>query len=96
MILFQEKTRRRTREAKERRRAVVKNQASAGIRAKKAEEAARKRAEEEKKRQAIQEKLKQISPCPAGFAWHKVGGGWRCAGGSHFVSDRKLNDHFTY
>lgn len=63
---------------------------------KKAEEAARKRAEEEKKRQAIQEKLKQISPCPAGFAWHKVGGGWRCAGGSHFVSDRKLNDHFTY
>ena len=63
---------------------------------KKAEEAARKRAEEERKRQAIQEKLKQISPCPAGFTWHKEPGGWRCAGGSHFVSDKELNDRFTY
>ena len=63
---------------------------------KKAEEDARKRAEEERKLQAIQEKLKQISPCPAGFAWHQVGGGWRCSAGGHFVSNRELNDHFTY
>ena len=62
----------------------------------KAEEAARKRVEDERKHQAIQEKLKQISPCPAGFAWLKVGGGWRCSAGGHFVSDQKLNDHFTY
>ena len=34
-IFFQEETRRRSREAKERRRAVIKNQASAGIGAKK-------------------------------------------------------------
>ena len=63
---------------------------------KKAEEAARKRAEDERKRQAIQEKLKRISPCPAGFVWSKVVGGWRCSAGGHFVSDRKLNDQFTH
>lgn len=63
---------------------------------KKAEEAARKRAEDERKRQAIQEKLKQISPCPAGYVWCKVGGGWRCSAGGHFVSDRQLNDQFTH
>lgn len=63
---------------------------------KKAEEAARKRAEDERKRQAIQEKLKQISPCPAGYAWLNVGGGWRCSAGGHFVSDRELKDQFTH
>ena len=63
---------------------------------KKAEAAARKRAEEERRRQAIQKKLKQISPCPAGYSWRKEAGGWRCAGGSHFVSDKKLNEQFTY
>ena len=63
---------------------------------KKAEEAARKRAEDERKRQAIQEKLKQISPCPQGYVWRKVGGGWRCSAGGHFVSDRQLNDQFTH
>ena len=60
------------------------------------EDAERKRAEEQRKQQAIQEKLKQISPCPAGYNWNKVGGGWRCRGGSHFVSDKQLNDQFTF
>ena len=62
----------------------------------KAEAAARKRAEEERRRQAFQKKLKQISPCPAGLSWNKEAGGWRCAGGGHFVSDEELNDQFTY
>ncbi|KAI8896070.1 hypothetical protein BC833DRAFT_515115, partial [Globomyces pollinis-pini] len=41
-------------------------------------------------REAVQEKLRQISPCPAGFTWIQVSGGWRCGGGSHYVSDAQL------
>ena len=47
------------------------------IQAKREEEARRV-----KEAQRIQQRLKQISPCPAGFRWSKVGGGWRCGGGS--------------
>jgi hypothetical protein len=28
--------------------------------------------------------------CPQGFAWHKTDDGWRCAGGSHFLSFKQL------
>lgn len=45
---------------------------------------------------AAQVKLRQIGMCPMGFAWLQVGGGWRCAGGSHFVSDAELQRNFTY
>jgi len=55
------------------------------------EEAARRKREE----QRIKEKLRQISPCPAGFNWHRMGGGWRCGGGSHFVSDAELRKSFS-
>ncbi|GMF43657.1 unnamed protein product [Phytophthora fragariaefolia] len=51
--------------------------------------------EEQRRSQAIQEKIRQICPCPAGFNWYKSGGGWRCGGGSHFVSDAQLNSQFT-
>jgi len=51
---------------------------------------------EKRREQAIQEKLRQISPCPAGFQWFKTGGGWRCGGGSHFVSDAQLKSQFTF
>ncbi|KAJ3408103.1 hypothetical protein HDV05_005146 [Chytridiales sp. JEL 0842] len=44
---------------------------------------------------AIQENIRKIMPCPMGFAWSKVGGGWRCAGGSHYVSDAQLAAQFT-
>lgn len=61
-----------------------------------AEEERERRAKEERERQALQEKLKKISSCPAGFNWYKHGFGWRCGGGSHFVSDKQLGDHFTH
>lgn len=35
----------------------------------------------------LQARLKSSGRCPAGFAWHQEGSGWRCNGGSHFVSD---------
>jgi len=56
-----------------------------------AREAAEKRRREA---QAIQQKLQQLSPCPAGFRWTQVGGGWRCGGGSHYVSDAQLRAQF--
>ena len=53
------------------------------------------RREEERKAKEIQERICKIIPCPMGYAWLQVSGGWRCAGGSHFVSDEQLNKHFT-
>ncbi|KAG6968336.1 hypothetical protein JG687_00003807 [Phytophthora cactorum] len=50
--------------------------------------------EERRRAAAIQEKIRQICPCPAGFKWYKHGSGWRCGGGSHFVSDAQLNSQF--
>ena len=61
----------------------------------KREEAEARRREEARKKQAVQEKLRQISPCPMGFKWHRSGGGWRCSAGGHFVSDAQLNASFT-
>jgi replication-associated recombination protein RarA len=51
--------------------------------------------EEARRAKAIQDKIRQICPCPAGFNWYKSVGGWRCGGGSHFVSDEQLNRQFT-
>ena len=45
-------------------------------------EEARKMKEEEAKMQA---KLASMGICPAGFAWHREGSGWRCNGGAHYV-----------
>eukprot|EP00934_Nitzschia_sp_Nitz4_P008360 Nitzschia sp. Nitz4//scaffold84_size84139//17889//22709//NITZ4_005193-RA/size84139-augustus-gene-0.44-mRNA-1//-1//CDS//3329559018//8350//frame0 len=50
--------------------------------------------EEEQKRQQMKQKLRMISPCPVGYDWTQVGGGWRCAGGSHFVSTEELHRRF--
>ena len=56
----------------------------------KAEQVRQKTAEEKK----AQEKLRKIGKCPMGFDWLKQEGGWRCAGGSHFVTDEELNAQF--
>ncbi|KAK3396789.1 P-loop containing nucleoside triphosphate hydrolase protein [Sordaria brevicollis] len=66
--------------------------------AKKASDAARdkivKRLLEEearrKKEMEMQMKLKMMGACPAGFNWIKQAGGYRCAGGSHWMGDEVL------
>jgi hypothetical protein len=59
-----------------------------------AEEKLRKaREEEERKRKEeakAQQKLRQMGVCPAGFHWITQSAGYRCAGGSHFVSNAAL------
>ena len=39
----------------------------------------------------IREKIRQMALCPAGYDWHREGDGWRCNGGSHFLSNAQLN-----
>ncbi|TRM64558.1 P-loop containing nucleoside triphosphate hydrolase protein [Schizophyllum amplum] len=50
----------------------------------------RKEQEEQRKREQAQKKLRQMGVCVQGYQWHKIPGGYRCAGGSHFVSDAQL------
>lgn len=37
-----------------------------------------------------QEKLRHMGVCPVGYRWIKQAGGYRCAGGGHFVTDSQL------
>jgi hypothetical protein len=46
--------------------------------------------EREKERQA-QKRLREMGVCSQGFRWIKQASGYRCAGGSHFVSDEQLS-----
>jgi hypothetical protein len=52
-----------------------------------------KRWEEQRMRQQeakAQARLREMGVCPAGFRWIKQNGGYRCAGGTHFVTDGQL------
>lgn len=48
-------------------------------------------AEENRKQEAkAQRKLREMGVCCAGFRWIKQTGGYRCAGGTHWVTDSQL------
>ncbi|EQL01670.1 CbxX/CfqX [Ophiocordyceps sinensis CO18] len=48
--------------------------------------------EDERRKQeaAVKARLKAVGVCPAGYEWIKQEGGYRCAGGSHWMSDGDL------
>lgn len=51
----------------------------------------RRRHELERQREAkVEQKLREMGVCVAGYKWIRSGSGYRCAGGSHFVSDSQL------
>jgi SpoVK/Ycf46/Vps4 family AAA+-type ATPase len=68
----------------------------AAVRAERARRLAELRAREEavkleRQREAqAQAKLRYMGVCPVGFRWIKQAGGYRCAGGAHFVTDSQL------
>ncbi|RGP72651.1 hypothetical protein FLONG3_6659 [Fusarium longipes] len=58
------------------------------------EKLVRKILAEEKKRKEIEArkaKLMHMGRCPVGYQWIKQDGGFRCAGGSHWVSDSEVD-----
>ncbi|PTB51882.1 hypothetical protein M431DRAFT_498162 [Trichoderma harzianum CBS 226.95] len=46
-----------------------------------------------KKEVAKQAKIRALGICPAGFNWIKQNGGYRCSGGSHYLSDAEIDRH---
>ncbi len=59
--------------------------------ARRRDEEARERAEARRKEEArIQAKIREMGVCPVGYRWIKCAGGYRCAGGSHSLSDSQL------
>ena len=75
-----------------RRRAEQLRLKAAAERAKRAQEAARlQKLEEERRKDAqVQRKIREMGLCVAGFRWIQVSGGYRCAGGTHFLSNGQL------
>ncbi|KAJ7035052.1 P-loop containing nucleoside triphosphate hydrolase protein [Mycena alexandri] len=45
---------------------------------------------ERQKEAKAQAALRRMGVCVAGFPWHRQGGGYRCGGGTHFVSSAQL------
>lgn len=83
------------REKLEREYEEKKRRALAALAARREAEEKRRKAleEEERKRrqeEAVQKKLQDLGVCPVGYRWIKEGSGYRCAGGSHFMSNVQL------
>jgi hypothetical protein len=46
--------------------------------------------EQRAKEKKTQRRLRELGPCPAGYHWIKQSSGYRCAGGSHWLSDEQI------
>jgi len=69
----------------EHRARVTREKALAEMERRRQEEIKMRRLEEQ-----AQQKLRNMGVCVAGFRWIKQSGGYRCAGGSHFISNSEL------
>jgi len=58
----------------------------------KMEQERKAREQERRREEAVQAKLRQMGVCVAGFRWIKQALGYRCAGGSHYISNAQLGD----
>ncbi|KAL1691007.1 P-loop containing nucleoside triphosphate hydrolase protein [Schizophyllum commune] len=54
------------------------------------DEQKKKEQEEKRKREQAFQKLRRMGVCVQGYQWIRMGAGYRCAGGSHWVSDAQL------
>lgn len=54
------------------------------------EKAEREARERRRKEEAVQRKLREVGNCVMGFRWINQGNGYRCAGGTHFVTNAHL------
>jgi hypothetical protein len=59
-------------------------------RADEAERVALRLKEKKRQEEAVMQRVKMIGKCCMGFEWIKMGGGYRCAGGGHFVSNSMI------
>ncbi|KAI0434472.1 P-loop containing nucleoside triphosphate hydrolase protein [Xylaria sp. FL1042] len=75
------------RKEKERMEAALKAKREAEEKLKKAQEEAEKKRRQEA---MVQKKIRDMGVCPVGYRWINVGGGYRCAGGSHYLSNGQL------
>lgn len=48
--------------------------------------------ERRKKQEAVRQKLMTMGLCPAGYTWIRQAEGYRCVGGSHYMSDANLDE----
>jgi hypothetical protein len=46
--------------------------------------------EQRAREKKTQQRLRELGPCPAGYHWIKQASGYRCAGGSHWLSDAQI------
>ena len=78
---------------RERERARLKEQTARRARERAAAELQAKKEEERRQREQeakAQQKLRELGVCPVGYRWIKMGDGYQCAGGAHFVSASQL------